>query len=432
MEYYIIIAASVIIILSYFFNWISKKSSFPSVLLLIFLGIILHQTIGFFGYQHANVLALFEEIKLLELLGTLGLIMIVLEAALDLKLEKGKVSLISKAFMSAITVLVATAFLSGYLIMAFIPQLSFVEALIFGTPLSILSSAIVIPSVENLEEEQREFHVYDSTFSDILGIMMFYFLLQLAESSNNALAVGDFTISLFLTIGLSVGLSYLLLYLFQKLEAKVKLFLMTAVLILLFSIGKLMHMSSLIIILIFGLILSNHRIFFSGKLNNLINRADTDRIYEAFHLITMESAFVIRTFFFVIFGFTVMISSLWDTKVAAISGLILVSIYAIRVLLLKIVLRKDVVLATFVAPRGLITLLLFYSIPQDIQTPFFSQGIILYIIIITSLLMTVGLVRFGKKRKGEEEKTLPSLHPNTETDEEQNLDSAPEKDPVSN
>ncbi len=407
MEYYIIIAASVTIILSYFFNWISKKSSFPSVLLLIFLGMILNQTIGLFGYQHANILSLFEEIKLLELLGTLGLIMIVLEAALDLKIEKGKFKMIFKAFMTAITVLVATAFISGYLIMAFIPQLNFVEALIFGTPLSILSSAIVIPSVENLDEEQREFHVYDSTFSDILGIMMFYFLLQLAETSNNVIAVGDFTLSLFLTIALSVGLSYLLLYLFQKLEAKVKLFLMTAVLILLFSIGKLMHMSSLIIILIFGLILSNHRIFFSGKLNNLIDKKSTDRIYEAFHLITMESAFVIRTFFFVIFGFTVMISSLFNAKVAAISGLILLSIYAVRVLLLKVVMRKDIVLATLIAPRGLITLLLFYSIPQEIKTPLFSQGIILYIVIITSLLMTIGLVRFGKKKKKEEVITPP-------------------------
>ncbi len=411
MEYYIIITASVIIILSYFFNWISKKSSIPSVLLLIILGVILHQTIGLFGYQHANVLALFEEIKLLELLGTLGLIMIVLEAALDLKLEKGKLKLILKAFMSAITVLIATAFISAYLIMAFIPQLSFVEALIFGTPLSILSSAIVIPSVENLVEEQREFHIYDSTFSDILGIMMFYFLLQLVETSNNAIAVGDFTLSLLLTIGLSVGLSYLLLYMFQKLEAKVKLFLMTAVLILLFGIGKLMHMSSLIIILIFGLILSNHRIFFSGKLNNLIDRETTDKIYEAFHLITMESAFVIRTFFFVIFGFTVMISSLLDAKVAAISGLILISIYAIRVLLLKIVMKSDIILATFVAPRGLITLLLFYSIPDEIQSPFFNQGIILYVIIITSLLMTIGLVKFGKKKKDDEkaEKQTPNL-----------------------
>ncbi len=433
MEYYIIIAASVIIILSYFFNWVSRKSSFPSVLLLILLGILLHQSIGLFGYEHANVMALFEEIRLLEVLGTLGLIMIVLEAALDLKLERGKVGLIFKAFLSAITVLIATAFISGYLIMAFIPQLSFVEALIFSTPLSILSSAIVIPSVENLAEEQREFHVYDSTFSDILGIMMFYFLLQLVETSNNAIAVGDFTVSLFLTVALSVGLSYVLLYLFQKLEAKVKLFLMIAVLILLFGIGKLMHMSSLIIILIFGLILSNHRIFFSGKFNNIINKEATDRIYEAFHLITMESAFVIRTFFFVIFGFTVMISSLFDTKVAAISGLILVSIYAIRVLLLKLVLRKDIVLATFIAPRGLITLLLFYSIPQEIQTPFFSQGIILYVIIITSLLMTVGLVRFGKKKKEKEKsEEISPADDESITDEVENTPNDTQKDSVLN
>ena len=415
MEYYIIIAASIIIILSYIFNWVSKKTNFPSVLLLIILGIVINQAISLLGLNYGKVLALFEEIKLLELLGTLGLIMIVLEAALDLKLEIGKLKMILKALITAATILIGTAFISGYLIMAFIPQLSFIEALIFATPLSILSSAIVIPSVENLKDEQREFHIYDSTFSDILGIMMFYFLLQLTNTSNNAVAVGDFTISLIFTIGISVALSYLLLYMFQKLEAKVKLFLMTAVLILLFGVGKLMHLSSLIIILIFGLILSNHRIFFSGKFSNLINKESTDKIYETFHLITMESAFVIRTFFFVIFGFTVVLTSLINTKVAAISGLIIVSIYAIRILLLKIILRQEIILATFIAPRGLITLLLYYSIPSDIKTPLFSEGILLYVIIITSILMTFGLIKFSEKKKepleskvvpqGEEEST---------------------------
>ena len=126
-----------------------------------------------------------------------------------------------------------------------------------------------------------------------------------------------------------------------------------------------------------------------------------------------------------------MISSLFDTKVAAISGLILVSIYAIRVLLLKLVLKKDIVLATFIAPRGLITLLLFYSIPQEIQTPFFSQGIILYIIIVTSLLMTVGLVRFSKRKK-ETEEIIPNDNMDQPEDQEDPINKDSEKDSVLN
>lgn len=397
MEYYIIIAASIIIIMSYLFNWVSRRTNFPSVLLLIFLGVVIKELLSLFGGNPEKALATLSEIKLLELLGTLGLIMIVLEAALDLKVERNKLGLIGRASGSAFFGLMATSFATGYLIMAAIPQLGFIQAMIYATPLSILSSAIVIPSVENLNDEQREFHIYESTISDILGIMMFYFLLSLAGSTNNVLVVGDFSVGLILTIVISVTLSYFLLYLFQKLETKVKLFLMISVLILLFSIGKLMHLSSLIIILIFGLVLSNHRTFFRGRLKNLIDYETTDKIYDSFHLITMESAFVIRTFFFVIFGFTVTLGSLFSIKIAVVSGLILLCIYLIRALILKLIVKQNVMLATYIAPRGLITLLLYYSIPAELETNLFNEGILLFVIIITSLLMTFGLVRYGLK-----------------------------------
>lgn len=404
MEYYIIIAASIIIILSYLFNWVSRRTNFPSVLLLIFLGVAIKQLLFLFGVNPERILATMAELRLLELLGTLGLIMIVLEAALDLKIEKDKLNLIGKASANAFLGLIATSFTIGYLLMAAIPQLDFVQAMIYATPLSILSSAIVIPSVENLSVAQREFHIYESTVSDILGIMMFYFLLNLAGSASNVLAIGDFSVGLILTILISVTLSFVLLYLFQKLEAKVKLFLMIAVLILLYSVGKLMHLSSLIIILIFGLVLSNHRTFFRGKLKNLIDSETTDKIYDSFHLITMESAFVVRTFFFVIFGFTVVLSSLFSIKVAVVSGLILLCIYLIRALLLKVIVHQDVMLATYIAPRGLITLLLYYSIPVELKTHLFNEGILLFLIIITSLLMTFGLVKHGSKGNGDAKK----------------------------
>ena len=398
MEYYIIIAASVVIVLSYLFNWISEKTNFPAVLSLIILGIIAQQLIINAGLSYESVLKTFQEIKLLELLGTLGLIMIVLEAALDLKIERKKLPLILKSLGIALGGLLISAFITASIFRIFIWDMSWIGAFIYATPLSILSSAIVIPSVKNLTEEQREFHVYESTFSDILGIMLFYFLLSLADDSSNAIAVGDFSISLIITLVVSVSLSYILLYVFQKLEAKVKLFLMIAVLMLLFSIGKLMHMSSLIIILIFGIILSNHRMFFSGKLNYLIDRETTDKIYDSFHLITMESAFVIRTFFFVIFGFTVVLTSLFSVNVAIISGLILMGIYLVRLIINKVVIKQNVRLTTLIAPRGLITLLLYYSIPQEFQNPQFNEGILLFVIIISSLLMTYGLIRFGPKK----------------------------------
>lgn len=397
MEYYIIIAASIIIILSYLFNWISKSTRIPAVLLLILLGVGLHQGMDLFNLRPDRVMELLKQIRLLEVLGTLGLIMIVLEAALELKIERRKIPLITKSVLLALFGLLANVFIIGTLIKAAITDFSYLTAFIYATPLSVLSSAIVIPSVSHLPEAQKEFHIYESTFSDILGIILFYFLIGLSENSSQSAAIGDFSLSLVFTVVLSLSISYLLIYVFQKLEAKVKLFLMIAVLLLLFSVGKLFHLSSLIIILVFGLILSNHRLFFSGPLDRFIDRKVTDQIYESFLLITMETAFVIRTFFFVIFGFTVALSSLLGFDVAVVSLLILLVIYLLRLISLKFAIHENIKLATLIAPRGLITLLLYYSIPTSLRSPLFNDGILLFIIIGTSLIMTFGLIKWGNE-----------------------------------
>lgn len=400
MEYYIIIAASLIIILSYIFNRLSDKSNIPAVLMLIILGVVGRELIGFAGIEKEVILQTFSEIKLLEVLGTLGLILIVLEAALELKLEKSKLGLISRSFLVALLGLLLCMFsIGGVFLFAF--NMDWVTALIYATPLSIISSAIVIPSVVNLEEEQEEFHIYESTFSDILGIMAFYFLISLGESESNMLAVGDFTLSLVITIVTSVVLSYALIYVFQNLETKIKLFLMISVLFLLFSVGKLMHLSSLLVILIFGLILNNNKVFFSGALKKYIKPIALENIRETFLMITIESAFVVRTFFFVIFGFSIALSSLLDLKIAAVSLVSLLLIYLTRFGSLVAIRRKDLKQTLTIAPRGLITLLLFYSIPAHFQQSEFNSGVLLFIIILSSLLMTFGLINNGKENDEE-------------------------------
>jgi cell volume regulation protein A len=394
MEYYIIISASIIIILSYLFGRISDRTNIPSVLLLIIGGIMARESLIFAGSNPSGILTVINDIRLIELLGTLGLIMIVLEAALDLKLSREKLPILLKALFSSITVLLASAFGIATIIYLMIPGFTFIQGLIYATPLSILSSAIVIPSVARLSESRREFHIYDSTLSDIIGIMLFYFLIELAKPTSNAVAVGDFFAGLVLTIFISVIFSYLLVYIFHNMKTKTKLFLMISVLLLLYSVGKLMHLSSLIIILIFGLILSNPKLFFSGPLKRFMDKNVLTQFHETFHMITMESAFVVRTFFFFIFGFSVSIASLFDFRAAVISAIILLTIYILRGLILSLVLKiSELRLATLIAPRGLITLLLFYSIPSELANESFKGSILLFVIILTSILMTIGLIK---------------------------------------
>ncbi len=395
--YIVVIAISVIIIVSYLFNLISRKTNIPSVLLLIILGIGLKQLSVSFGIETGDLL-----FSVLEILGIVGLTMIVLEAALDLKLTKEKWPLIWKSFVVALLALVITSLASAYIIQYYFIE-SFFTALVYAVPLSVISSAIVIPSVGALDEARKEFMVYEATFSDILGIMFFYFLLGNADTETTPAIVWNVVSNIALTLILSVVVSYALVLLFQKLDTNVKLFLLIAVLLLLYSLGKLFHLSSLVIILVFGLILNNHRLFFFKPLSKLVDSRAVSGILNNFHLVTLETAFVMRTFFFVVFGMTIVLATILDADTAIVSGILLVVLYAVRWLMLLIFVRRDILPQLFIAPRGLITVLLFFSIPDELLSPNFNSGVLLFMIIISSVVMTLSLVLGGTQIRPYEE-----------------------------
>lgn len=67
---------------------------------------------------------------------------------------------------------------------------------------------------------------------------------------------------------------------------------MIAALILLYSVGKQMHLSSLLIVLVFGIILSNHKLFTSGKLSKYFVSEDIENTYSDFSTLkTLSLAF---------------------------------------------------------------------------------------------------------------------------------------------
>lgn len=401
-SYNLIIAASLIIIMSFLFGEFARKTNIPSVLMLIVLGILLKFALDAGGMGDIDFF------PVLEVLGIVGLIMIVLEAALELELKREKLVPITKSFFIALIGLMGSAWVAAEILHYYIPGMDITKAWLYATPLSILSSAIIIPSVAGLHATKKEFHIYESTFSDILGIMFFYFLAGKFEGPAEDNGAGGFMINLGLTILISFVASYGLVLIFQNIRSHVKLFLLISVLLLLYALGKKIHLSSLIIILIFGLLVANMELFFRGILRRWLNLEKAGQIYEGLHVVTMETAFVVRTFFFVIFGLTISLATLFSAKVALVSGLIVLSIYAIRFLVLRIFLGKDIIPQLFVAPRGLITILLFYAIPPEGMVEGFDPGILLFIIIATSLIMTFALI-YDKQRSGKAVKTAEGL-----------------------
>jgi cell volume regulation protein A len=177
----------------------------------------------------------------------------------------------------------------------------------------------------------------------------------------------------------------------------VKLFLLIAVLLLLYSVGKIFHLSSLMIILIFGMMLNNYRVFFRGKLMRLLNKEKVESVLDDMKIITAETAFVVRTFFFIIFGWSVYLGSLLSFKVIGIGLVVLAVIYVVRALILFFFNGKDVFLELFLAPRGLVTILLFFAIPEELSVGKDFQGILLFVILVSCLIMTWSLISYKNK-----------------------------------
>lgn len=393
--YTVIICGSAIVLLSFLFNTIAKKTNIPAVLLLIGLGVGFQYLLKGIGYANVN----FQ--PALEILGIVGLIMIVLEAALELELRKDKVPIILRSLTIGLLGLVGSACAAAGLLTYFL-EMEFLQALLYATPLSILSSAIIIPSVGNLSESKKEFHIYESTFSDILGIMMFYFVLGLMGNGegtgDGANPVVVFLGGLLLTILVAIVASYVLLVLFQRIRSGAKLFLLISILLLLYALGKKIHLSPLIIILVFGLVVRNNELFFWGPIKKYKDPKRFDEMKHGLHTVTLETAFIVRTFFFVIFGASIALVSLLNLKVVYVSLALLGSVYMVRFVFLKLLLGKDITPQLWIAPRGLITVLLFYAIPQEHANETFDSGILLFIIIATGLIMTVGMIASFRKR----------------------------------
>ena len=128
----IIIILCILLLVAYLFDLTSAHTKIPSVILLLLLGWAIRQSTDFFSYQVPDLS------KLLPILGTLGLILIVLEGALELELNRSKFKLIRKSFLGAIISMAVIASIVSYAIYYF-TSYSIMDSLINVIPLSIIS-----------------------------------------------------------------------------------------------------------------------------------------------------------------------------------------------------------------------------------------------------------------------------------------------------
>tara|TARA_S200000501_G_scaffold223409_1_gene209560 strand:- start:1178 stop:2419 length:1242 start_codon:yes stop_codon:yes gene_type:complete len=374
------------------FDALARRTKFPAVILLMVTGMIIRAIAAAYSSDLVGILD-----NLIPILGTIGLILIVLEGALELEITKEKLPLLIKGFVAA-AVLLVTNIAGLTFVFQKILDLQFNSAIIYSIPLSIISSAVAIPSAGGLLPNHKEFVVYESTFSDILGIMIFNYALRQFESDQSLLE-GHSLISLaFQIIGvilISLVITYVLFRLLQNIAYHVKFFLILALLVLVYAFGKLLHLPALVTIFIFGLFMSNVKSLLPPFLIKYLNLEESEKGLHEFHILTAESTFLVRTFFFLFFGFSVSLSQFNSLEPFLYGALIFFIMLFLRHLYFMIgSFKLNTAPLVYMAPRGLISILLFIQIDK-ISFPFMrsewiDERTLLVVILLSMVVLILG------------------------------------------
>lgn len=201
-----ILSASVFLLIVFGVERVCRSWGVPSVIVLVAAGLVARPVLDSIGVQ-LNWAGM-----LVPIVGTIGLVLIVLEGALDIELRRERFRLIANTLFLA-----ATGFIVCVVVFASAARLaldlSVVQAVLLATPLAVISSAVAIPSSSFLPAKRREFVIYESSMSDIIGVLVFYSLLGSDGSVKSAVlaVMGGGLLSLVLSLLCAVMRCYALL-----------------------------------------------------------------------------------------------------------------------------------------------------------------------------------------------------------------------------
>lgn len=379
----LIIVLSLSVLISYAFDLFSSRFKTPSVLLLLLLGMLTKQATQYFDVQVPYVTTI------LPTLGTLGLILLVLEGGLDLELHTDRLSVLRRTLIASLLAIVGGTLLMAGMLYLLLND-SFYHCLIAALPFSIISSSVTVQRLDQLSGVQREYAVYESAFASILGIMVFNFLLLSRGSVLEA--VWLFTRDTLFMALISLICCFGLLYLIGRINHRIKFLPIISVLFLVYALAEINHLSSLLLILIFGLFLNNTELFIRGRLSLILKNDLFEKELDQLKNLTAEGSFVVRTFFYLILGYAAIPSELVDTDAMIVSALFMVIIIAWRWVTLRLTYWGASSPLLWIAPRGLITILLYLNIPEDLRLEGFREGIPMVVVTLSYLVVMTGVL----------------------------------------
>jgi len=394
---FILVAA--IIGIGFFSNYFFKKTRIPDIIWLILFGVVIGPI---FGIIRSDTL-----MSYFPLFSALALLTILFEGGSSIKIyklirESGDVFLLTTlGFILSMSVVgIITHFLFG---------LNWIISLLLGAIVGGTSSAIVIPTMENLEElkkikkESSLILKMESVLTDPIVIIVSLVLIQtlaLSPGINAGYVILTKIISLLsisLVIGFVAGVVWGSIW-HKFFKYKYHYMLTIGFLFLLYVLSEFLGGSGAIASFMIGLVLGNiSDVKKMLKIRHIL--AGLNRETRAFN---SYITFFVRTFFFTLIGLMITMSRLDLIGYGVLISLILLGLryLAVKIAMFRKNLKEnELITMTLIYPRGLAAAVLAslpfvqYKIPG---TEIFTE-IVFTVIITTVIISTIGLAVFEKK-----------------------------------
>ncbi len=376
-----------LVFLAHLFSTLFDKIRVPDVLPLVFVGLLMGPIFGFITMDALG--------KVGNVITTIALILILFESGIYLDISTLFESMLPGTrltifnFVGTVTVITS--------ISIFVFNMPALEGMILGSILGGTSSAVVIPMVNRLrlQEDSRAALLLESTFSDVLCIVVTLCLLQTIRyhELRPGFMMGQIFASFFLAAAIGAVFAFLWSSTLNRIRhLENSIFLTPAFVFILFGVAELLSYSGAISALAFGIVLGNIQILQSPTLKKItsmrpIKLNETEKTFFA------EVTFLLKTFFFVYVGLSIRMSNIGLILIGLGLTLIIfvVRIPVVRAAMSRTTTKYDASLASVIVPKGLAAAVLAYlplqaGVPRGLFIQDVVYAVILFSIIVTAIL----------------------------------------------
>lgn len=408
---YTLIILAFIMILGFISNYIFNKTQIPSIVWLLFFGLI----VGIiFNIQEIDK-DLLGQVS--SFFGAIAIVIILFDGGINTDIyqlfrgaPRGLLLTISSFCLSFIGTILVFVGLSGAGIIPIAFEDSFIVGAFLGAVIGGTSSPIVIPlayKLKNLQERTKMVASIESILTDPLCIVVVFaivYMVFVVGSIDIGLGIGNLVKTFSVGIVLGAVLGFIWLFIMNKTRKEQFSYVLTlAVIFLVYAFTTMIvgenqggEGAGAIACLIFGLVLGNGK-----KILKMVNYQgegfEMDEETKQFHSLI---SFVIRTFFFVYLG---MIVSFQNINFILIGIIILLVILVVRYLAIYISTYKggfekdDRQTLTVMMPRGLAAAILAIKFGDVFVEKYmagydgFFKEVIFVIILGTAIITTIGV-----------------------------------------